>query len=118
MTNKEIEGILYTISRIIPLFFICVLSYSTISLLTFFTKHFGKEKFKLSKLVIGIMRDVVWGLVSNLGTYAFTGKFSLAFFVGSICILKGYRWSGNFIDRIAYDFLGIDRRSDKEANEK
>ena len=111
VTHDEINNFWDTLKIILPVFLAYALFGAVVSMCRFFERHFHKEPFHLSKLIIGNIRDVAWTLALAAGALWLShGNHFCCLFAVIIGSLKGYRWTSQIIDAAIYKYFGIERR--------
>ena len=84
------------------------------SFVDFLQKHLGKERFKLTKLIVGLVSDMFLAFVITcIGYEIGLSEFGIAAMV-AVSVHKGGRW----IDRIVDQRLEMGRGKDDEGRER
>ena len=119
MSQSEWQSFCDSVREVLPVFVGYAIGSLVLSFCTFLDRHYGKETFSLAKFLIGMFRDLVWGMVLMCGgMWVGHNNHYLTAFVVSIGILRGYRWTFDVIDAVLWKRHGIDRRSGESQREK
>lgn len=111
MRQDEWQSFWDSVTGIVPMCASYMLGIIVVSLSKYFERHKGKEAFSWVKLIIGLFRDVVWGLTLMCGALWLShGNHYCTAFVVSLGVLRGYKWSSDTIDTILYDHFKVERR--------
>ena len=118
MSQNEWQSFWETVRGVLPVYFAYALGSLVLSFCTFLDRHYGKEAFSLAKLILGMFRDMVWGLVLMCGgMWVGHNNHYLTAFIVSIGVLRGYRWTFDLIDAVLWKRYGVGRR-DQDPNNK
>lgn len=116
MSQNEWQSFWETVRRVLPIYFAYALGSMVLSFCTFLDRHYSKEAFSLAKLILGMFRDMVWGLVLMCGgMWVGHNNHYLTAFIVSIGVLRGYRWTFDLIDAVLWKRYGVGRRDQDEA---
>ena len=122
MSQQEISDFFESCRRVFTLiftFYLCVallfLPFLMVGLVTsfvdFLQKHLGKERFKLTKLIVGMISDMFLAfVVTCIGRELDLGSYGIAAMV-AVAVHKG----GGWIDRIVDQRLEVGRMKDDEG---
>lgn len=109
MSQQEISDFFDSCRRVFTLLFPFLMVGFVASFVDFLQKHLGKERFKLTKLIVGLVSDMFLAfVVTCVGHEIGLGSFGIAAMV-AISVHKG----GGWIDRIVDQRLEIGRRNDE-----
>lgn len=107
MSRQEIESFFESCRDVFLLFLPYLFVGLVASLMDFLKKHLGKERFQLTKLLVGLASDMFLAFVAAcVGHEAGLGSFGIAALV-AVVVHRGGEW----VDRI------VDRRLDAEVKE-
>jgi len=111
VTQDEINNFWDSLKVILPVFIAYAIFGGVVSMCRFFERHYHKEPFKLSKLIIGNIRDIAWTIALVAGALYFShGNHMFCLCATVIGSLKGYRWTSQIVDSAIYKYFGIERR--------
>ncbi|OUO94747.1 hypothetical protein [Cloacibacillus sp. An23] len=113
MSQQEINDFFESCRRVFTLLFPFLLVGMVTSLVDFLQKHLGRERFRLTKLIVGVTSDMFLAfVVTCLGQELKIGSYGIAAMV-AVAVHKG----GGWIDRIVDQRLEIGRRDYGEKDE-
>ena len=119
MSQSEWQSFCDSVREVLPVFVGYAIGSLVLSFCTILDRHYGKETFSLAKFLIGMFRDLVWGMVLMCGgMWVGHNNHYLTAFIVSIGVLRGYRWTFDVIDAVLWKRYGIDRRSGESQREK
>ena len=119
MSQSEWQSFCDSVREVLPVFVGYAIGSLVLSFCTFLDRHYGEETFSLAKFLIGMFRDLVWGMVLMCGgMWVGHNNHYLTAFIVSIGVLRGYRWTFDVIDAVLWKRYGIDRRSGESQREK
>lgn len=111
MSQQEINDFFDSVRRVFTLLFPFLLVGLVTSFVDFLQKHLGRERFKLTKLIVGLVSDMFLAFVITcIGYEIGLGEFGIAAIV-AISVHKG----GGWIDRIVDQRLEVGRVIDDEG---
>ena len=113
MSQQEINDFFESVRHVFTLLFPFLLVGLVTSFVDFLQKHLGRERFKLTKLIVGLVSDMFLAFVITcIGYEIGLGEFGIAAMV-AVSVHKG----GGWIDRIVDQRLEIGRQSHGEKDE-
>lgn len=111
MSQHEINDFFDSCRKVFTLLFPFLLVGLVTSFVDFLQKHLGRERFKLTKLIVGLVSDMFLAfVVTCVGHEIGLGSFGIAAMV-AISVHKG----GGWIDRIVDQRLEVGRVKDDEG---
>ena len=111
MSQQEISDFFESCRRVFTLLFPFLLVGLVTSFVDFLQKHLGKERFKLTKMIVGVVSDMFLAFVITcIGYEIGLGEFGIAAMV-AVSVHKGGRW----IDGIVDQRLEVGRMKDGEG---
>ena len=111
MSQQEINDFFDSCRKVFTLLFPFLLVGLVTSFVDFLQKHLGRECFKLTKLIVGLVSDMFLAFVITcIGYEIGLGEFGIAAMV-AISVHKG----GGWIDRIVDQRLEVGRVVDDEG---
>lgn len=110
MSQQELSDFFDSVRRVFTLLFPFLLVGLVTSFVDFLQKHLGRERFKLTKLIVGLVSDMFLAFVITcIGYEMGLGEFGIAAMV-AVSVHKGGRW----IDRIVDQRMEVNVRKDEE----
>ena len=110
MSQQEISDFFESCRRVFTLLFPFLLVGLVTSFVDFLQKHLGKERFKLTKMIVGVVSDMFLAFVITcIGYEIGLSEFGIAAMV-AVSVHKGGRW----IDRIVDQRMEVNVRKDEE----
>lgn len=114
MSQNEWQSFCDSAKGVLPIYIGYAIGSLVLSFCTFLDRHYGKEAFSLAKFLIGMFRDLVWGLVLMCGgMWVGHNNHYLTAFIVSIGVLRGYRWTFDVIDTVLWKRYGVRRQDDE-----
>ena len=114
MSQNEWQSFCDSAKGVLPIYIGYAIGSLVLSFCTFLDRHYGKEAFSLAKFLIGMFRDLVWGLVLMCGgMWVGHNNHYLTAFIVSIGVLRGYRWTFDVIDTVLWKRYGVRRPEDE-----
>lgn len=111
MSQQEISDFFESVRHVFTLLFPFLLVGLVTSFVDFFQKHLGRERFRLTKLIVGLVSDMFLAFVITcIGYEIGLGEFGIAAMV-AVSVHKGGRW----IDRIVDQRLEMGSVKDNEG---
>ena len=111
MSQQEINDFFDSVRRVFTLLFPFLLVGLVTSFVDFLQKHLGRERFRLTKLIVGLVSDMFLAFVITcIGYEIGLGEFGIAAMV-AVAVHKG----GGWIDRIVDQRLEMGRMKDDEG---
>ena len=111
MSQQEIGDFFESVRHVFTLLFPFLLVGLVTSFVDFLQKHLGKERFKLTKLIVGMISDMFLAfVVTCIGRELDLGSYGIAAMV-AVAVHKG----GGWIDRIVDQRLEVGRMKDDEG---
>ena len=111
MSQQEINNFFESVRHVFTLLFPFLLVGLVTSFVDFLQKHLGRERFKLTKLIVGLVSDMFLAFVITcIGYEMGLGEFGIAAMV-AVSVHKGGRW----IDRIVDQRMEVNVRKDEES---
>ena len=99
MSQQELSDFFESCRRVFTLIFPFLLVGLVTSFVDFLQKHLGKERFKLTKLIVGVVSDMFLAFVITcIGYEIGLGEFGIAAMV-AVSVHKGGRWIDNVVDQ-------------------
>ncbi len=114
MSQQELQGAWDSFCRIICVIFPLALVSGIVSICNFFQRHWGVEPFVLSKLLIGIGADIVYGSLVGLAAIGSGRSYFLAFALAGGAVHCGIRRLENICRKLLYNKYEIDSRGKDE----
>ena len=91
MSQQELQGAWDSFCRIVCIVFPFILVSGIVSFCNFFQRHWGVEPFRLSRLVIGVGTDMVYGTLVALATIGAGQSHFLAWALAGFAVHCGIR---------------------------
>lgn len=114
MSQQEIQGAWDSFCSIFAIVLPLMLVSGVVSLCNYFQRHWGVESFVLSKLLIGVGTDIVYGSLVGLATIGAGRSHFLAWALAGGAVHCGIRRLEGICRRLLYAKYGIeDERADK-----
>ena len=110
MSQQELQGAWDSFCQIFCVIFPLALVSGIVSVCNFFQRHWGVEPFVLSKLLIGLATDVVYGSLVGLATIGAGRSHFLAWALAGGAVHCGIRRLEEVCKRLLYSKYGIDSR--------
>lgn len=99
MSQQEINNFFESVRHVFTLLFPFLLVGLVTSFVDFLQKHLGRERFKLTKLIVGLVSDMFLAFVITcIGYEIGLGEFGIAAMV-AVSVHKGGRWIDNVVDQ-------------------
>lgn len=114
MSQQELQSAWDGFCQIICVIFPLALVSGLVSLCNFFQRHWGVEPFKMSKLLIGVGTDVVYGTLFGLATIGVGRSHFLAWALAGGAVHFGIRRLESVCVKLLHSKYGIDGRSKDE----
>ena len=112
MSQQELSDFFESCRRVFTLLFPFLMVGLVTSFVDFLQKHLGKERFKLTKLIVGVVSDMFLAFVITcIGYEIGLGEFGIAAMM-AVSVHKGGRW----IDYVVDQRMEVNTR--KDENEK
>ena len=112
MSQQEISDFFESCRRVFTLLFPFLMVGLVTSFVDVLQKHLGKERFRLTKLIVGMISDMFLAfVVTCIGRELNLGSYGIAAMV-AVAVHKG----GGWIDRIVDQRLEIGRQSHGEKD--
>ena len=113
MSQQEINNFFESVRHVFTLLFPFLLVGLVTSFVDFLQKHLGRERFKLTKFIVGMISDMFLAfVVTCVGRELGLGSYGIAAMV-AVSVHKG----GGWIERIVDQRLEIGRQSYGEKDE-
>lgn len=113
MSQQEINDFFESVRHVFTLLFPFLLVGLVTSFVDFLQKHLGRERFKLTKFIVGMISDMFLAfVVTCVGRELELGSYGIAAMV-AVSVHKG----GGWIERIVDQRLEIGRQSYGEKDE-
>lgn len=110
MSQQEISDFFESVRHVFTLLFPFLLVGLVTSFVDFLQKHLGRERFKLTKLIVGLVSDMFLAFVITcIGYEIGLGEFGIAAMV-AVSVHKGGRW----IDKVVDQRLEVGRIKENE----
>ena len=110
MSQQEINDFFESVRHVFTLLFPFLLVGLVTSFVDFLQKHLGRERFKLTKLIVGLVSDMFLAFVITcIGYEIGLGEFGIAAMV-AVSVHKGGRW----IDKVVDQRLEVGRIKENE----
>ena len=114
MSQNEWQSFCDSAKGVLPIYIGYAIGSLVLSFCTFLDRHYEKEAFSLAKFLIGMFRDLVWGLVLMCGgMWVGHNNHYLTAFIVSIGVLRGYRWTFDVIVTVLWKRYGVRRHDDE-----
>lgn len=113
MSQQEIQGAWDSFCSIFAIVLPLMLVSGIVSLCNYFQRHWGVEPFVLSKLLIGVGTDVVYGSLVGLAAIGAGRSHFLAWALAGGAVHCGVRRLEYVCRRLLYSKYGIDGRESK-----
>ena len=114
MSQQELQGAWESFCQIICVIFPLVLVSGIVSICNFFQRHWGVEPFVLSKLLIGVGTDIVYGSLVGLAAIGAGRNHFLAWTLAGGTVHFGVRRLEAVCRRLLYSKYGVDERNRDE----
>ena len=114
MSQQELQGAWDSFCQIFCVIFPLALVSGIVSVCNFFQRHWGVEPFVLSKLLIGVGTDIVYGSLVGLATIGAGRNHFLAWALAGGTVHFGVRRLEVVCRKLLYSKYGVDERSRDE----
>lgn len=108
MSQQEIQSAWESFCSAICVIFPFILVSGIVSVCNFFQRHWGVEPFVLSKLLIGVGTDIVYGSLVGLATIGSGQSHCLAWALAGFAVHVGIRSLERTVRRIVCKKYGVD----------
>ncbi len=92
---------------------ILILSGAVMSLVNYLERHWQKDPFVMSRLIVGISCDAIRALVVGFAIYGSGGSYYLAWAAAMFFIFIGAEKAKEIILDICYKKMGVDKKNEK-----
>lgn len=111
MSQQEIqnarESFFHVLDVVLPIALVsCIVSFCN-----FFQRHWGAEPFRVSKLLIGVCTDIVYGTLVGLATIGAGRSCFLAWALAGLVVHCGIRQVETFLKKALYSKFRIETKA-------
>lgn len=110
MSQQEINNACDSIRLVLLVLIPCAVVSAIVSICDFFYRHYGVEPFKLSRLIIGVGTDTIYGGLVGLAAFGAARSHCLAWAAAGFAVHMGMRKVEKTLSDICYKKLGMERR--------
>jgi hypothetical protein len=103
MSQQEIQNSWDSFCQILGIIIPLILVSGIVSICNFFQRHWGVEPFKLSKLLIGILTDIVYGTLVGLAAIGSGRHYFIAWAIAGIAVHCGIRNTERVVKQLLYN---------------
>ncbi|WP_278549950.1 hypothetical protein [Cloacibacillus evryensis] len=108
MSQQELQSAWESFCQVVCVIFPLALVSGLVSFCNFFQRHWGTEPFRLSKLLIGVGTDIVYGTLVGLATIGMGRNSFLAWSVAGFAVHCGIRQIERAVKRALYTKFKIE----------
>ena len=108
MSQQEVQSAWDSFCQIFAIVLPLMLVSGIVSVCNFFQRHWGVEPFRLSKLLIGVGTDVVYGSLVGLAAIGSGQSHCLAWALAGFAVHVGLRTVERTVRRIVCKKYGVD----------